>query len=382
MLGAEGCQPWGAGRLSEGISRGCSRGSPLTIRRPSYNVLAIEAAPIAGPRPRAPRMAADRQEVPMPIPVVHSSIASRLALALGAAALGLGALAITPVHASAASEETPTTGTWTVHTWTSKHDQTDFWLEFSWRRERGSWGGRSLKLERIPGLTREQVTGKPAVAHFEIVRDAGTLVCDGHVGNETGAGLYELKLAPGYPDALARRGVGRPSREQHIRLALSDAGFAFLDELKKQGYPTPDLDQLMRLCDHGVDRDYVEGMSALGYRFDSFEQLVKARDHGVDPRYVQGMADEGFRQLQFEELLRARDHGVDPRYVEGMRELGFTGLSLAELIRARDHGVDPRYAQGMPELGYTGVPLDELVRARDHGVDPRYVEIGRASWRQ
>ena len=160
---------------------------------------------------------------------------ARRALVLGAMALLAGALGLGAARASGPSEETPTSGTWSLRSWTTEEGRFETALELSWRRGSEHWGSRSWMLDPIPQLSREQIAGRAGVVHFEIHRDAGTFVCNGHVGKGTGAGLYDLELDPAYADGLAKRGVGRPSREQQIRLALSDASFAFLDDLAKQG---------------------------------------------------------------------------------------------------------------------------------------------------
>lgn len=308
---------------------------------------------------------------------------TRPAALLVVAALLAGTIPAGVARGSGGSDEPiPTSGTWSLRSWTEA-GRFETGLELSWRRGDEHRGSSTWMLDAIPTLSREQITGKTAVVHFEIRRDAGTFQCDGHVGGGTGAGLYELELDPAYADGLAKRGIGRPSREQQVRLALSNASFAFLDELEKQGYPKPDLDMLLTLCNHGVTPDYVERMSALGYRFDTFEELVQARDHGVDPRFVQGMRDAGFGKLAYEELLTARDHGVDPRYVQGMREKGFRDLSLRELLRARDHGVDLRFVEAMAAAGYDELTLEELIHTRDNGVDGRYIQgMAEAGYRK
>ncbi len=249
--------------------------------------------------------------------------------ALFASAMTISAAALAPAaQASNATGEMPASGTWSLRSWT-QDQRFETALELSWQRGSDHRSSRSWMLDAVPELSRDKIVAeKSSATHFEIRRDAGTFVCDGHVGRGSGAGLYELQLDPAYADGLAKRGIGRPTREQQIRLALSDASFAFLDGLAKQGYPKPDVGMLVTLSDHGVDREYVDGMSALGYRFDTFEELLKARDHGVDPRFVAGLRAAGLGKLTYDELLTARDHGVDPRYVAAMREAGYRDLSM------------------------------------------------------
>jgi hypothetical protein len=181
--------------------------------------------------------------------------ARRAIASLAVGALLGGAALLLPTSSTLAADDTSTSGTWAIDSWSKQDSTTEYWLSLRWTSGQDHWGSRSLPLSRVPGLTPAQVGGSPATVHFEIRRDAGTFVCDGRVGNDAGAGLYDLKLDPAYADALAKRGIGRPDTDQQIRFAISDVSYAFLDELKSQKYPKPDLDQLVTLANHGVDMD-------------------------------------------------------------------------------------------------------------------------------
>jgi hypothetical protein len=266
-----------------------------------------------------------------------------------------------------------TTGKWILE-WKPSKEKVQ--MTFMWKRPEGTshWGGHGMAIEKLQGLTAEQITGKATDVHFEIVRDAGTFVCDGRAGAGEGGGLFELQLAPGFAAELERRGVGKPTEAQQIRLALADAGLNLLDELAAQKYTMPKVDELVRMADHGVSHEYVAGMGRLGYRTNTVAGLVKLRDHGVDPGYILGLKEAGFDDLSTAELLTARDHGVDPEYVAEMRRLGHKDMTLQELVRVRDHGVDAQFIRGMAAHGHDDLPLAQLVRSRDHGVDPSYIK--------
>ena len=250
-------------------------------------------------------------------------------------------------------------------------------FEFSLRYSRGpghqNWSSQTVTLEAFDGLSADDVQSAGASVSFRLRRDAGTFSARGSLTRGKGAGTFDLSLDPAFATELERRGIGRPTQNQQIDLAIGDMSLGLLDDLKQSGYPMPDVDLLVRCVHHGVDREFVGGMHELGYRLDSIEQLVKARDHGVDPHFIRGMRDAGYRDLEFGQLLKARDHGADPRYVAWMRRMGYGTESIDEVIQARDHGVDAEYVQGIQAAGYRGLPLERLVKARDHGVDGEYL---------
>ena len=244
-------------------------------------------------------------------------------------------------------------------------------VELGMRTIHGS-NGRTLPLARLDGLTASQISAAGSTVQFTSRREAGTFSFQGVCRAGRCGGVYTFEPNAAFAAELKKRGVGTPTADEQIALAMQDVGLAFLDELSNDGYTRPDVHGLVRAAQHGVDLAYVRGMAGQGYRVGTVDALVRLRDHGVDPEYVRGMAASGYTKLSADDLVRARDHGVDPAYVAGMREQGYGGVALADLIAARDHGVDPAFARSLESRGYKGLPLDTLRNARDHGVDPEY----------
>ncbi len=261
-------------------------------------------------------------------------------------------------------------GDWTMHPSTEPE-----FVQLGMHFVRGTHEDRawssSVPRARVVGLAPGAFEAGGPV-EFRVVRDAGTLHCRGSIRAERAEGEFELRLDPGFPAELERRGIGRPSREQQISLAVADAGFGLIDALAEEKYPRPDVEELVRLGDHAVREDYVRELAALGYRLGSLERLEEARDHGVNPRFIRGLREEGISNLRYEQLLKARDHGVNPQYVRAIREEGGTG-TIDDLIELRDHGVDRSYLKRMRKAGFESASLDELRAARDHGVSAEYV---------
>src|SRR5207247_10272594 len=133
-----------------------------------------------------------------------------------------------------------------------------------------------------------------AAGMFRLQREAGAIVMQGSLARGGGKGTFNLFLSSAYADELQRRGVGRPSRDQQVLLALDDGRLDLLDVFKTLGYPTPNVDMYLRCVLHGVSSDYVHDMVALEYKLASIDEWVKARDHGVDAEFVSGMGKAGY----------------------------------------------------------------------------------------
>jgi len=60
-----------------------------------------------------------------------------------------------------------------------------------------------------------------------------------------GSGHFTFAPDRSFAAQLNAQGYGSPSDEQLLSLAMSDTGFALINELKAQGYERPTLDQLI-----------------------------------------------------------------------------------------------------------------------------------------
>jgi beta-lactamase regulating signal transducer with metallopeptidase domain len=320
----------------------------------------LDAARNRASLPRRMRYAALAAAVALfvPMAVLRASVVPFSTASIAAAALGAGPAALL---------QSDVTGTWDLH-----QTATPGIVQLNVRTAHGSHG-RTLRLEQLAGLPTEAIaSATSAPVHFPIRRDAGTFTVDGVCRSGACAGTYSFEADPAFADALAKRGIGKPTAQEQFALAVADVGAAYLDALAAAGYGKPDIQALVSAAQHGVDIGYLRDMTSLGYRLGTLDRLIQLRDHGVDPEYVRGMAANGLPRLSSDDLVRARDHGVDPQYIQGLAAVGFGRLPLDDLINARNHGIDPEYVRGMQALGYR-LSLDDYLASRNHGIDPEYV---------
>src|SRR5258708_4872770 len=227
-------------------------------------------------------------------------------------ATGLMILAVGTFLVPIAKGQSRFTGQWLVDSKWGGADQTYLELRQESWEGRGSWNSSfNIQLSDLRGLNQSQVMSNGAVVQFQLVRDAGTLNCEGWFKDGKGAGHYTFTPNQSYVSELRRRGYDAPTDEQQFTMAVHNVSYALMDELSAQGYDRPSLDTLVRTGTHGVNIEYVREMGGLGFRLKSVESLVRMRDHGVGPKFIKELNALGYNQLSAEEYVRVRDHGVN-----------------------------------------------------------------------
>jgi hypothetical protein len=293
---------------------------------------------------------------------------------------------------------------WTISPAGSAAGQDRFQLALSYRTAGNgqNMNSRSYSLAELQGLGAAQLAspqGSPA--RFRIVREAGTLDCNGLVRQARGTGECSFLADAAFAAGLERRGVGRPSLKQHYQLMVQNVGTPLIQELERHGYRRPDIDGLVAAGIHGVTAPYIRSMADAGYRLGKVEDLVAFRIHGVDADYVREMsalnppggrftpdqlvgmrihglsgakarqyAQLGYRNLSHEELMSMSIHGVSPKYISELADAGYRGLSAKQLVQMRIHGVTPEYVRQIRAAGYTLPSAEQLVRMRISGFRP------------
>jgi hypothetical protein len=231
-----------------------------------------------------------------------------------------------------------------------------------------------IPIARLNGLTPAQITSATGgQVRFQLVRDAGTLDCEGWFKDGQGAGHFVFTPNARFAAELKTRGYAAPTSEQQFMMAVHDVDLSLIEELRVQGFQQPTLSQLVRVGTHGVRLDYIKELHGLGYRLKSVDELIRMVDHGVSLRYIRNLAALGYDRLSVEELVRAADHGVSSEFIKNVQSAGYSVLRLEEFVRMADHGVSSKYMLALSELGYKQLPVEQLIRLVDHGVSSRYV---------
>jgi hypothetical protein len=247
-------------------------------------------------------------------------------------------------------------------------------IEYSDSSGSGSWNSSWSSPVALSdaGIPADRLRGPVGPVTFRMQREPGTFDCTGSAGEGSGAGQFRYEPSAKFDDALASRGLARPTFQQSLELAIAGATLGFVDQLRASSQHATTAD-IVRVVQHGVNPKYIAELAALGYRTSSLDELVRLRDHGVTPDFVRAIQAAGYRDLSAGDLVRLVDHGVGERYIAEMRAAGYTKVTADELITLRDHGVTPRYIGDLGAAGYKNLGASDLITLRDHGVSAAFV---------
>ncbi len=173
---------------------------------------------------------------------------------------------------------------------------------------------------------------------FSIQREPGTFACAGTAGEGSGMGQFTYSPNARFDDALASRGMGRPTLHESFQLAIAGATLAFIDRVRGTAQHAG-ISDVVLVMEHGVDPRYVDELAVLGYKTPTLDDLIRLRDHGVSPRYVGDLAEVGYKNFSVDELVTLRDHGVSAAFVGRLKAHGYTNLPVSDLIRLHEAGI-------------------------------------------
>src|SRR5262249_41364628 len=146
----------------------------------------------------------------------------------------------------------------------------------------GNWtSSDDYKVSDFQGLARPAGSAE-SPAHFQLVRDAGTVTFDGSLGATGGSGSFAFAGNPEYVAALGKMGYRAPDGDELFALALHDVSRAYIQELDALGYKKVPLDDLLSMRIHGAGPEFIRELKALGYTGLSPDDLVSMRIHEAD----------------------------------------------------------------------------------------------------
>ena len=158
----------------------------------------------------------------------------------------------------------PITGQWMI-----ERRSGDGTIQLTLSGSNGSSGHFShssdISLDQLRGLTREQMGAPSASVRFEIMRDAGTLQCEGNFKNGTGAGLFTFALNAKYTTDMKAQGYDSLPPQTVFQMAVHNVTVAYVRGLRELGMKSVSTDQLMAMSIHGVAIEYIREMKSLGY---------------------------------------------------------------------------------------------------------------------
>jgi hypothetical protein len=268
--------------------------------------------------------------------------------------------------------QTAITGDWRGEVKSEKNPD-KLYLSFERRTEKGGRNqmGQSYDYSELQGLSREQAVSGGAVK-FSLVREAGTIDCEGSFQNSKGSGTFRFTPNMQFVSAMKTRGFdfekssSKGSQQTEDRLfaaATLNVTTALADDLLSADFGQLDVDDLFKAAIFKVDSKFMREMKASGFPNLGMEELVKARIFKIDADFVRQVAGMGFDKEPFESLVKMRIFKVTPEFITEARNEGLTNLSVEDLVKMRIFNIDSQFIR---QARADGVPLEveKLVQKR------------------
>ena len=262
------------------------------------------------------------------------------------------------------------TGEWTAEAKKEKSDKIH--LSFERKTEKGGRNqhGSGFAYEDLQGLSRDLTqNGK---VNFRLVREAGTIECEGTFVNGRGSGTFRFTGNQSYVDAMRSRGFDFAKSAKHGSQDVDDRLFtaatlnlttAFADDLKSADFGPLDVDDLFKAVIFKVTPQFMAEMKATGFPDLSFEDLVKARIFKIDAEFVRKIREMGFGTEKFESLVKFSIFKVTPEFLNEIKNEGLTDLSSEDVVKLRIFKIDAAYIRES-RAEEPNVTIEQLVQRR------------------
>ena len=233
--------------------------------------------------------------------------------------------------------------------------------------------GQTYLFSELQGLTREQVERGGAVK-FSLVREAGTISCEGTFQNGKGAGTFRFTANQTFVSGMKSRGFDfennsrvfhdeRDSENKLFSAAALNVTTTLADDLAAASLGKLDIDDLFKAAIFKVDSKFAREMKASGFPNLGMEELVKARIFKIDANFVTQVMQMGFANQSFDDLVQMRIFKVTPEFVAEVRSEGIANPSVEELVKLKIFKIDSDFIR---KAKADGVPLnvENLVERR------------------
>jgi hypothetical protein len=272
-------------------------------------------------------------------------------------AVGVPEMTAPAPNAEPAPQGETFTGTWTAAVQTDKADERIQFTFDSRADGRHSNFGQDYALADFQGLTREQVRAAASTqVNFRLVREAGTIECEGVFRGGRGAGTWRLA-----PSAAFR------SDEDMFKSAMLDVTTRFVDDLKAIGFERLPFEDVVKAVIFKITPQFAGEMKALGFGQMGLEELVKARIFKIDAAFAREVREMGFEEQQsMEQLVKLRIFKVTPDFLKEIKAEGLALNSIEDAVKLRIFKVDADFIRRARASGYTDLSVEELVRLRIH----------------
>lgn len=296
------------------------------------------------------------------------------------AMIGSGTNSLFSIGLFHAHAQTAITGEWTAHVSTGT-PAGRINLNFSRQSEKGGFNmsGDTYALTELQGPTLDTKSAAKTDVKFSVVREAGTITCEGVFTGGRGTGFWTFTPNASYGSAMRQRGFGNLSDEDLLRATLHNLTTRYADDLKAAGYDKLTLDDLNRASNHDITVAYINELSSAGLSQLPMSDLIRASNHDINAAYVKSVADMGFTKLSLDKLIQLSNHDIDAAFVGEMKS-GFGDLSPELLISLKNHDVTGDFINEIKAEGYSNISPQLAISLKNHDVDREFIRKAKAQY--
>jgi len=249
--------------------------------------------------------------------------------------------------------QTTATGDWKAEYKAEKEGK--IYLSFERRSEKGGKNqmGSNYALTDLQGLTNAQLSASDTPVKFSLVREAGTIECEGKFSNGKGAGTFRFTSNPQFVSAMQSRGFSLPD-EKLFAAATLNLTTAFVDDLKSAGFDNLETEDLFKAVIFKITPQFMREMATVGFPNLDMEDLVKARIFKIDADYVGQVRAMGFENENMEAMVKLRIFKVTPEFLREVQAEGLNNLSVEDATKLRIFKIDADFIR---KAKADGVPL-------------------------
>ena len=262
-----------------------------------------------------------------------------------------------------------TSGQWTADVRKASGDDIQFNLRSTSDDGRSEYSsGRTMKVSDFQGLNIAEITSAAKTnVSFSLVREAGTINCEGTFSQGLGAGFWKFIPNAGFVSMMQSRGYNNLTDEDLVRATFNNLTGKYIDELKTAGYDKLSFNDLARAASHAISVAYINELRAAGYNVASMDDVIRASNHDINKEFIADMRSAGFAQLSMDDLIRLKNHDISSSYISELKAEGISNITADEAIRAKNHDITADLIRRAKAQGYGNAGLDELIRLNNRG---------------
>lgn len=281
-------------------------------------------------------------------------------------------------------------------------------INLSFRRDKDSerhQNGATFKYSDLKNLTYEQANRGGAV-RFSLVREAGTIDCEGNFANGNGSGTYRFTANPQFLSEMKKRGFDfeKPADEnRNVRIVngeniniktvnrdgdtlenrlftamIVNVTTALADDLLAANFGKLDTGDLFKAAIFKIDGNFLREMKASNFPNLDFDDLVKARIFKIDGAYLRELNTAGFGKEPFENVVKMRIFKITPEYISSFRSSGFNNLTMDELQKLSIFKVTPEFIKEVRGEGLNNLSIEELTKMKIFNIDSQFIRKAKA----